>query len=103
MTALDRLERLEQQMDELLNLLRQSPPQTLLTATEKATQLRVSKSTVYGHAEALGAVRVGRALRFPSDTRLVAETTKSTPGVVRAPRRASQKAGVELLPIGGAS
>ena len=37
----------------------------LLNAQEVATRLRVEKQWVYHHKKSLGAVKVGRALRFP--------------------------------------
>jgi hypothetical protein len=36
----------------------------LLTVEEVAIRLRVKRSWIYGHAEALGALRLGKYLRF---------------------------------------
>jgi hypothetical protein len=41
-----------------------SDDQALLTVSEVAARLRVQSSWVYAHADSLGAVRVGRYLRF---------------------------------------
>ncbi|WP_424945179.1 helix-turn-helix domain-containing protein [Blastococcus xanthinilyticus] len=37
-----------------------------MTAAEVAAEMRVSKMTVYRLAEELGAVRIGRSLRYPA-------------------------------------
>ncbi|TYP82045.1 excisionase family DNA binding protein [Blastococcus xanthinilyticus] len=41
-------------------------PASFLTAAEVAAEMRVSKMTVYRLAEELGAVRIGRSLRYPA-------------------------------------
>ena len=108
--------------------LRDQPPartSRLLTAAEVADMLGVSRDSVYGMADELGAVRIGSGprprLRFPADAveRWSARDEQNgwqppSPGPDSAPHRASRRrasrasaTAVELLPIrrptGGAS
>lgn len=50
------------QMDSVSQGISEQP--TLLTVEEVALRLRVKRSWVYGHADALGALRLGKYLRF---------------------------------------
>ena len=64
----------------------------------------VSRSTLYAHAEALGAIRIGASLRFPA--RPITATTAAAVEAVRVstPRRPRPRGEAsQLIPIGRSS
>lgn len=67
-----------------------------LTVAEKAAELGVSRDSIYRHADALGAVRIGRALRFPpgvpAATPAPPTPVEPAPVVPAKPRRANTAA-----------
>jgi excisionase family DNA binding protein len=81
-----------------------APATDLLTAEELAAQLKVDTKTVYRHAARLGAIRVGRRLRF--DPAKALDAWRLPAGLVasehkRARARApSGSATGDLLPVG---
>jgi DNA-binding transcriptional ArsR family regulator len=85
------------------------PTARLLDAADLADLLGVSRATVYEHADALGAVRIGDGprgrLRFDAETALAAWQTRdrepALEPVPRPPRRRTRTRGPELLPIRG--
>jgi hypothetical protein len=100
------------QLEHLADLLadRLRPPSTaqLVTATELAERLGVDPKTVYRHADDLGAIRVGRRLRFDPETALAryvsvrsqpAESRTET-GKTRGRRSAANAGHCQLLPVG---
>jgi hypothetical protein len=76
----------------------------LVTADELARILRVDQKSIYRHAEQLGAIRVGRRLRFDPAKALAAWQASSTDvgscgNVAIAHKRGGSATG-DLLPIG---
>lgn len=108
------VEAIAQRVAELLST--PAPASGLLTAAELAEHLAVDVKSVYRHADELGAVRVGRRLRFDLERALAAWPTQTgsrepsersqppgTPAVMGgiAPRRRkSTTAHCQLLPVG---
>jgi len=86
-----------------------SPPTArLLDAAHLAELLGVSRATIYEHADALGAVRLGDGprgrLRFDVETALAASNRRDRPEpepVPATPRRRTSPRAPALLPIGG--
>lgn len=84
-------------------------PGQLISATQVAAGLGVSRDWVYEHAGELGAIRLGsgRKPRLGFDPRLVAQAIQDGFGTRRERRRSrrfrrsSAPADVELLPIAG--
>jgi hypothetical protein len=90
-------------------------PARLVTAAELAALLDCDQKTVYRRADELGAIRVGRAVRFdperalaaaekggprePSERSEAPETPAGT-GRKRPTRKPEQRSGYPLLPIG---
>lgn len=99
----------------VVELLREpaAPVNRMIGVAELAELLAVSRDTIYRHAEALGVVRVGGALRFDPATAREAWTSRcaSTPSLEPAapattrnrPGRPRRNAGTtgDLLPIRG--
>lgn len=80
-----------------------APATDLLTAEQLAALLKVDTKTVYRHADRLGAIRVGRRLRFDPAKALDAWATPA--GLVtlehkRARRAPRGSATGDLLPVG---
>jgi hypothetical protein len=77
----------------------------LVSAAEKANQLGCDAKTVYRHADELGAVRVGRRVMFPADSRYAsvgspAVEAPAVPGASAAIRRTERTSDCQLLPVG---
>jgi len=71
-----------------------------LTAAEFAERHHLSRSTVYARAEELGAIRVGRAIRFPPDASPAHEPeTLVSAEPQPKPARRQRGGSVDLLPI----
>jgi hypothetical protein len=83
------------------------PTARLLDAAHLAELLGVSRATIYEHADALGAVRIGDGdrprLRFDLAVAIAAwQTREPEPELQpRAPRRRAHRATTPLLPIRG--
>jgi len=105
---------LEQLADLIADRLRSSSdaPSTLVGAPELAAQLGVDAKSVYRHADELGAIRVGRRLRFDPEKALTAwgaRDSSERPQAANTPaatgrngvrRRASSASHCQLLPVG---
>jgi hypothetical protein len=92
------------------------PAPALLTAPELAERLAVDPKTVYRNADLLGAIRVGRALRFDLDRALTAwaiepgsrdtsgrslpATTAAATGRKASRPKAKTGSHCQLLPVG---
>lgn len=74
-----------------------APPPELVDAAELARRLGVSRDAIYGHADELGAVRVGNRLRF--DPAVVSERRSAPKPSIPKPRRRAPRSGVALLPV----
>ena len=79
----------------------------LVTVEGLATILKVDAKTIYRHAEALGAIRVGRRLRFDPAKALgawhapdLAASSGSAPVVTKPHKRAAAARAGGLLPVG---
>lgn len=83
---------------------RDRPPR-FLSASQLAELLGVDAASIYRRSDALGAIRVGSALRFELDDvvrRMRRNPEPAHEPVPRAPRRRPSRAGtVTLLPIRG--
>lgn len=102
------VERVARRVIELLD--ERGPGAPLVDAEQLAEILGVSRSTVYGHADSWGALKVGGVLRF--DWREVKERlrqvkpkpkaapAKRGPGRPRKQREGFTASGVPLLPVG---
>ena len=79
-------------------------PSRLLSPSEVAALLRVSRTWVYEHADELGAVRLGTGprarLRFDASRVSSAISSGASNGTPRLPRKEAQCA-ADLLPIYG--
>jgi hypothetical protein len=108
-----------QRVVELLDQRAEAPAQALVDSSTLARLLGISRSTVYEHADELGAVEVGGGsrprLRFDPETALEAWNRRSSsersqvpqspvaPGVSRRRRPDRLGSGARLLPVKGRS
>ncbi len=74
----------------------------LVTAEELALMLKVDAKSIYRHADQLGAIRVGRALRFDPAKALVSWAAEHAPsnGTAPKPTRPRAQHRDDLLPVG---
>lgn len=101
----DQLERLA---DLLAERLRPPSMPRLVTATELAERLGVDPKSVYRHADDLGAIRVGRRLRFDPEkafaryvsVRSQPSESRTETGKTSGRRRPSKADHCQLLPVG---
>jgi hypothetical protein len=77
---------------------------SLLSAAELADRLGVSVKSVYARADDLGAIRVGRSVRFDPARALIARPpAPASPAAPTRPRRRRRASSGPLLPIRGGS
>jgi hypothetical protein len=85
----DQLEQLADLITDRLANVTLTQTRALLTAPELAEALRVEVKSVYRHADELGAIRVGGALRF--DAAVALAVKPSTSAETTRPRTASKR------------